>query len=366
MSVRVSEAGWAVVLALMSGVAALPHRIAAQGLYFPPSDGAWETVDPSSVGWDPRGLQDALRVAADRGSSGVVILHRGRILAEAYWEPKDPPPLYRPMQGGKTPEGEPIEDVASAQKSIVAALIGIAVDRGIVALDDPVSKYLGAGWSEASEADEGRITIRHLLTMTSGLAEDLTVRAPPGTQWLYNTPAYHNLMPVLEAATGMDRDAITAGWLTRKIGMRNSSWTRREFADPRIGWGFNTTARELARFGLLILAGGNWAGERVLGSAAYQHDMLSPSQTLNPSYGFLWWLNGQASVVSSSARATRSDGPLIPTAPPDLVAMMGAQDRKVYVVPSLDLVVARIGAAGGTPGDSFNVAFWRALMLAKR
>jgi CubicO group peptidase (beta-lactamase class C family) len=364
MRVRIAEVGLAA--ALLSGVAALPHRVVAQELYFPPANGAWATVEASSVGWDPQRLQDALRVAADRSSSGVVILYRGRIMAEAYWEPKDPPALYQSMQGGKTPAGEPIEDVASAQKSIVAALVGVAVEKGIVALDDPVTQYLGVGWSDAPEPDEGRITIRHLLTMTSGLAEDLTVRAAPGTQWFYNTPAYHRLMPVLEAATGMDRDALTAAWLTRRIGMQNSSWTGREFGDPRIGWGFNTTTRDLARFGLLVLAGGTWAGEDVLGSDAYLHDMLTPSQALNPSYGFLWWLNGQASVVSSSAQATRSAGPLIPTAPADLVAMLGAQDRKVYVVPSLDLVVARIGAAGGTPGDSFNNAFWRALMLAKR
>jgi len=359
-SLAMGLAAWAV------GAASIPDPLVAQHLYFPPEDGTWEMVDPASVGWNPRGLQDALRVAVDRSSSGVVILYRGRIMAEAYWEPKDPPALYRSMQGGNTPTGEPIEDVASAQKSIVAGLVGIAVDRGIVALDDPVTEYLGAGWSEAPEADERRITIRHLLTMTSGLAEDLTVEAAPGTRWFYNTPAYHRLMPVLEAATGMDRGALTAAWLTRKIGMRNSSWTRRGFGDPRIGWGFNTTARDLARFGLLILAGGKWAGERVLGSAGYQHEMLSPSQALNPSYGFLWWLNGQAFAVSSNARAARIDGSLIPTAPADLVAMLGAQDRKVYVVPSLDLVVARIGAAGGTPGDSFNVAFWQALMLAKR
>jgi hypothetical protein len=366
MSLKTLGRRWATALALAVSVGATPHGLVAQEFYFPPVDGAWETVDPASVGWDPQRLQDALRVAADRSSSGVVILHHGRIMAEAYWEPKDPPELYRSMQGGRTSTGEPIEDVASAQKSIVAALFGIAVDRGIVSPDDPVTDYLGAGWSEAPEADERRITIRHLLTMTSGLGEDLTVRAAPGTRWFYNTPAYHRLMPVLEAATGMDRDTLTAEWLTGRIGMRNSSWTRREFGDPRIGWGFSTTARDLARFGLLILAGGSWQGQRVLGSPAYQHAMLSPSQELNQSYGFLWWLNGQSSVVSSTAQAARSDGPLIPTAPPDLVAMLGALDRKVYVVPSLDLVVARIGAAGGTPGDSFNVAFWRALMLAKR
>jgi CubicO group peptidase (beta-lactamase class C family) len=361
-----AERGPILVLALALATGWPAHRVRGQELYFPPDDGSWETVDPESVGWDPELVASALRVAAERSSSGVVILHRGRIMAEEYWEPSDPPALYRSMLGGTDSMGHRIEDVASAQKSIVAALVGVAVERGLVALDDPVSKYLGSGWSAAAETEERLITIGHLLTMTSGLATDLTASAPPGTEWRYNTPAYHTIMPVLETASGMDRGALTSAWLTRKIGMRSSSWTRREFGDPRIGWGFSTTARDLARFGLLILAGGSWKGEKVLGSAEYQRDMLARSQALNPSYGYLWWLNGQAFSLSAGEQARRAGGPLIPSAPPDLVAMQGALDRKVYVVPSLELVVVRLGAAGGTPRDSFNDAFWRALMLAKR
>ena len=63
---------------------------------------------------------------------------------------------------------------------------------------------------------------------------------------------------------------------------------------------------------------------------------------------------------------TRRSGPLIPSAPVDLVAMQEARDRKLYSVPSLGLIVTRLGDAGSADGVSFNDAFWQALMKAKR
>ena len=88
-----------------------------------------------------------------------------------------------------------------------------------------------------------------------------------------------------------------------------------------------------------------------------------PSQDLNPAYGYLWWLNGQ-SFRLGAAGASRNDGPLIASAPPDLVAAQGALDKKLYVVPSLDLVVTRLGDRGSIEGSSFNDAFWDLLIQA--
>ena len=125
-----------------------------------------------------------------------------------------------------------------------------------------------------------------------------------------------------------------------------------------------TTARDLARLGLLILAGGAWRGETIVEDADYLAEMLRPSQALNPAYGLLWWVNGQASALSWALPPEKTAGPLIPSAPPDLVAAQGARDRKLYVVPSLDLVVARLGDDGSTDASSFNDAFWWLLAQA--
>ena len=74
-------------------------------------------------------------------------------------------------------------------------------------------------------------------------------------------------------------------------------------------------------------------------------EAIAPSQELNPSYGYLWWLNGQKSF-KQPAGAVR-EGMLWPDCPPDSYAALGAQDKKIYVVPSLDLVVSRHGGAAG-------------------
>ena len=92
--------------------------------------------------------------------------------------------------------------------------------------------------------------------------------------------------------------------------------------------------------------------------------MLRPSQALNPSYGLLWWTNGQTSSMSWAIPPVTTAGTLIPAAPNDLVAAQGARDRKLYVVPSLDLVVSRLGDNGSLEGSSFNDAFWERLIEA--
>ena len=157
--------------------------VPAQSTYFPPDDGTWERVVPASVGWDADGLSAALDVAGGRRSSGVMILHQGRIMAERYWRVDDPSRGYRNGLQGEDAQGRAIEDVASAQKSVVAVLVGIAQERGLLRLDDPVTRHLGSGWSSAPSRQGQAITIRHLLSMSSGLATDMSFEAEAGTRW---------------------------------------------------------------------------------------------------------------------------------------------------------------------------------------
>ena len=128
--------------------------------------------------------------------------------------------------------------------------------------------------------------------------------------------------------------------------------------------GLSTSARDLARFGLMIQAGGQWHGNEVIADADFLKQMLSPSQDLNPAYGYLWWLNGQDFSLGTTAQARRRNGTLIPTAPDDLIAMQGAGDRKLYLVPSLNLIVTRLGFNGSQAGSRFNDVFWEALIQA--
>jgi len=102
----------------------------------------------------------------------------------------------------------------------------------------------------------------------------------------------------------------------------------------------------MSRFGLLILRNGNWNGRSIIGER-WVKEAASPSQSLNASYGFLWWLNGQASHRLPSAAGGVRQGMLWPDCPRDAFGALGAMDKKIYVVPSLDLVVARHGPGAG-------------------
>lgn len=353
--------------ALLQGASAAPTPVSS-GSYFPPAQGEWLRVSPVDAGWDPAKLAAALTYAGQKRASGVVILHRGRILAEQYWnldegaragnKPRD----YGAMVLGRDAAGRVIEDVASVQKSVSAMLVGIAQHKGLLKLDNRVSKHLGIGWSKASTEQERAITVRHLLTMTSGLKDDLTFEAVAGARWRYNSAAYSSTIKVVAAAAKKSPNDLTREWLTGRIGMNDSSWADRpgtgRNAVPN-ALGFATTARDLARFGLLILAEGQWNGESIIADRDYLRAALEPSQKLNRSYGYLWWLNGQAEVARGAGG--RVKGPLIPTAPPDLVAALGAVDRKLYVVPSLGLVVTRLG---NSAGPAFQNEFWKLLMSA--
>ena len=91
--------------------------------------------------------------------------------------------------------------------------------------------------------------------------------------------------------------------------------------------------------------------------------MLTPSQEMNPSYGYLWWLNGHDRLQASGAKG----GWLAPSAPADMVAALGAMGRKVYVVRSLGLVVTRTGDNADQKGEApFDEAFWAALIKARK
>ena len=353
-----------------AGVASRPGK---GRLYFPPAKGEWEKVDPARSGWDRAKLESALELAGQRKSSAVVILYRGRLLAERYWElPAKPTDekgrlnRYFHMSHGKGSGGRIIEDVASAQKSVVSLLVGIAQHKGLLKISDQVDKHLGEGWSKATREQEAKITLRDLITMSSGLRDNLEYEAPPGRKWKYNTSAYSRSLQVVAKASGMTPNELTKKWLTAPLGMVDSRWIERAWIRRRPTantLGFATTARDLARVGLMTLAGGTWEGRVIVADKRYLGDSVKPSQKMNPAYGYLWWLNSSArGVASNGERRTRI---LVPTAPPDLFAAQGALGRRLWVVPSLGIVATRLGDDPRASGSGdFDRLFWKAIIEA--
>lgn len=324
--------------------------------YFPPRSGeAWETVAPADAGWDGARLAEVSTWAAEHNTDGLILLHRGRIMLEQYAN-----------QGGLHTTG----DIASAQKSVTSLLAGIAQEQGALAIDQPASIYLGADWADAPAEKERLIAVRHLLTMSSGLDEQWRYVADAGTAWYYNNPAYHLSKRVVERATGATIQDYTTAHLSAAIGLQDTSWRPRPrmlLPDGVPMTGLLMSARDMARYGLLVLAGGAWDGAPVLGDTVYLRAATSTSQPLNLAYGYLWWLNGTATHMLPGPNPAVRQGPLVSAAPPDMFAAMGADDNRIYVVPSLDLVVARQGrfalerAAARSPFDN---ELWSRLMPA--
>ncbi|MBT4092210.1 MAG: serine hydrolase [Deltaproteobacteria bacterium] len=314
-------------------------------LYFPPSEnGKWEFADLSPK-WDTARLDEIINYVGQHHTRQFLILSYGRIVKEAYWD--------------STPEST--YDVFSLQKSLVSILVGIAQEKGLIDIHNPVSAYLGAGWTQVSPDEEIQITIRHLLSMNSGLDETLKRETDPESVWFYNTPAYHYLKKVIASAACSDLQEAAEKWLTRPINMSDTTWVPREnwvFPDGTPIVALQTNARDLGRFGLLMLANGRWKNEAVIKDQSYLSAALKSSQQLNPAYGYLWWLNGKKAFQTAISR-TISPGAYFPTAPADLIAGLGFNDQKLFLVPSQELVIVRLGRP--TENSEFQDRLWSLL-----
>lgn len=332
----------------------------------------WAVVEPAAAGMDGDRLEAALRFAADHDSRGVVVVRGGRIVAERYWKGWD---------------AQTMRDMFSAQKSVTSTLVGIAQAQGLLPdLDASVATW----FPEWKGTPKARITVRHLLSMTSGLeasrkvllqhmlARDKTAYTlrlpqvhPPGQRWEYGNPAYALLIELVTRATKQGRQAFASKTLLEPLGMKRTRLGLTQ-VNQRGRWkltheGCEISCRDMARFGLLALRGGRWR-ERQVVPAAYLARATRHNGSTNPAYGYLWWLNSGSSHIRPMGRLRK--GRMWPSCPTDAYAALGARDSKIYVVPSLDLVVTRLGEdakrEGALAGSTFDDGFLSRVCKAVR
>lgn len=314
---------------------------------------------PAAAPADDKAMTDLLDYLHNNDTTGFLVIQDGKVLVEKNWPAPEGNPMFAIFAYERTKEGSLLEDVASQQKSFVAVMVAIAIDKGLIDVDKPVNAYLGAGWSKATPEQEAAIRVIDVLTMSSGLDDKFGYVAPPGTLFHYNTPVYAMTKRILTAAAKLPLETITHDWLTEPTGMVNTAWRKRPAALADVGnpTGLVTSPRDTALFGLMVLHGGVANSGRRVVSEANLKALFTPSAT-NPAYGRLWWLNGSA--WHARALGGRVDGPLIAAAPADMVAALGALDRRLYVVPSRKLVVVRTGAAASD--KEFDQQLWLRLM----
>jgi len=326
-------------------------------LYFPPVNSAeWSTADIDSLGWNEAELDDLYTYLEENGTRAFIILKDGKIVIEQYWGQN--------ILNTASFTGSSQWYWASAGKSLTAFLVGLAQQEHLLDIGDLTSEYLGDGWTSMPKEKEDLITIRHHLTMTTGLdyttgdldctdPECLLYKADAGEQWYYHNAAYTLLENVVTTASGMDYNSFTNQKLEALTGM-NGTWIKSGYLNV-----YYSTARDMARFGLLVLNHGKWADTEVLSDKDYFDDMVNTSQNLNPSYGYLWWLNGKSSVIIPGL-AVSLKTMLAPNAPDDLFAAAGKNGQFLDVIPSENIVVVRMGEApdGSLVPIQFHNEMW--------
>lgn len=310
-------------------------------MYFPENSGtAWETISVSELGWNQDTIQSLKDFLIRKNTKSFMILVNGRVVMEEYFN-------------GHTSATE--WEWNSAGKTLVATTTGIARQEGLLNISDKSSDYLGTGWTNMPLEKENLITIRHLLTMTSGIDDsrqlvikpNLTYVADAGTRWAYGN-VFQKLTDIVAEAAGKDFEDYFSEKLKNKIGM-DGYWNFGPVFTI-----YHSTTRSMARFGLLALNGGKWKSEQIVNTSFFT-ESTSTSQNINPAYGYLWWLNGKSKYMLPNEQ-TVYDGVLIPNAPADMYAAMGAFDQRLYVIPGKKMVVVRMGNASDPSNPDFAVS----------
>lgn len=300
-----------------------------------------------------------------RQTKAVLVAHRGRLLAERYAE-------------GYTASTPMIS--WSMAKSVLAALVGLAVEEGRLSLEGP------APVPEWSSTDDPRhaITLDQLLRMSSGLDFDETYGAvndvsrmlftegdtgafaaafpaasAPDTAWSYSSGTSNIVARTLYDSLGRDFEAFVRYSRERFFDPASltSAFFEHDASGSPVGSSFVfMTARDWARFGELHRNDGVFAGRRVLPEGWVRYVTTPTPLAPDGRYGAHWWLN-----AGDPSDPARRPWPALPT---DAYAARGYSGQWVLVIPSRELVVVRLGIAIPDDGDDGTVELARAVLDA--
>lgn len=349
---------------------ALAQKPAALADYFPPPEakGGWRTLLPAQgspsteqksairklagVDWDKLSAAWDWNASAG-GATGLLVIRRGYVVGE--W--------YRDCDREKT------FNIYSSSKAYTSVAFGLLLadsEAGKLpggkklTLDTKVytPEWLPEGLPP-TDPRKSEITVRNLLNMLSGVAGGnlpaekmpfeialgktpdspfAKLKGEPGTVFNYSNAGVAHLVLVFQRAAGRDLFPFLKDRLFDPIGMQRVTW-QQIGGSGHIGpfsqgySGVFTTPREHARFCYLALHRGNWAGKQVVPAGYYEFAWQGTK--VKPDYGAQWWVY-----------------PRHKDAPKDLVQTAGARNNHGYVVPSLDLVVVRVG-----DGEKYPKAF---------
>lgn len=303
MSLRGWVAGVFVLLA--AGCITEPELKRGRGYVPPHLDDGWVVATPEEVGLDPARVQAVYdRFYSDRhmfNAVALLIVRDGHLVAEGY---------ARDLE-----DRGRIRNVQSVAKSITSMVFGILHDDGVFPnLDEKLSDILPAT-AFTGDPRSRDITLRHLLTMTSGVdidnhdfAVDLLIRRPrqqdrlllrrplyaaPGERYHYRDADPQLISYAIQARTGQSLEGVATQRLFEPLGIRDHHWEANVDGVTLGAHALWLAPRDLARIGQLVLDGGVWNGRRIVSegwldsSTTTQVDYLSPDGFR---VGFYWWL----------------------------------------------------------------------------
>ena len=214
-----------------------------------------------------------------------------------------------------------------------------------------------------SADEEDLVDVYHLLTMTSGVnqkgngrePEDLTYKADAGERWEYQN-MFVLLQDIVANATDRDFDVYLDLKLKEPIGMDG------RFISYFGNVVYYSTARSMARFGILALNKGKWENKHIISEDMFT-ESITVSQDLNKAYGYLWWLNGGVSYMLPESQRVYP-GQLLPNAPSNGYFAMGHNEQRMYVSPDNSMIVLRLGETYREDSDTamalseFDTVLW--------
>ncbi|MCY1632918.1 serine hydrolase domain-containing protein [Marinifilum sp. D737] len=277
----------------------------------------------------------------DHETVAYLIIQDGKVLYEEYWDGYD---------------ADSHSNIFSATKSIVSLLIGIAIDEGkIKSVDEPIGNYL----EEFANDERGKVTIKNLLTMSSGLDWDEAYSSPtsittkayygkklrqvcsdqeliekPGVRFRYQSGNTQLLSFIVEEATGETISKYAERTLWKPMHAVNTAlWSLdKKDGDEKSFCCFNTNARDAARFGQLVLNKGSWNGKQLVSEQYIADATVAADYLLNEEktakldfYGYQYWV--------------------LPYKNMNIPYMRGHRGQYIYAIAEKNAVVVRFGKA---------------------
>ncbi len=291
---------------------------------------------------------DSCRAARDysRRANGhaMLVMVDGEVVYEAYdngWDAVTPHRL------------------ASGTKSFAGVAAAAAEHDGLLSLDEPVSDTI-TEWNQ--DGRKSKITIRQLLSLTSGIdagensevlsyAEAINAKSlhPPGTKFQYGPNPFQVFGELMRRKLAASEETLL-DYLKRRIfapiGMATGHWRTDAEGHPHVPSGAFVTAREWVKFGEWLRLGGRWQGESIVRQALLEP--LKQGSEPNPAYGITFWLGSTGGESAGSDAAGRTTTPeLSRNTPADMYMAAGAGKQRLFVIPSLKMVVVRMGETQG-------------------